>query len=117
MDDRTVICWDKDDIDALGILKVDILALGMLTCIRKAFDLIAAESHDEHVDDGRIDLHFQPIHRVDDGRLVGAELLARWDDPVLGRVPPDQFVQVAERSGLIRRLGELLSDLDPAGAC
>ncbi|OSP55764.1 error-prone DNA polymerase [Pseudoruegeria sp. SK021] len=41
MDDRTVICWDKDDIDALGILKVDILALGMLSCIRKAFDLVA----------------------------------------------------------------------------
>jgi DNA polymerase III alpha subunit len=38
MEDRTVICWDKDDIDALGILKVDVLALGMLTCIRKAFD-------------------------------------------------------------------------------
>ena len=43
MEDRTVICWDKDDIEALGILKVDILALGMLTCIRKAFALI--ESH------------------------------------------------------------------------
>ncbi|MDJ0629798.1 MAG: error-prone DNA polymerase [Rhodobacter sp.] len=40
MEDRTVIPWDKDDIDALGILKVDVLALGMLTCIRKAFDLI-----------------------------------------------------------------------------
>ncbi len=43
MEDRTVICWDKDDIDALGILKVDVLALGMLSCIRKAFDLI--ETH------------------------------------------------------------------------
>ena len=42
MEGRTVICWDKDDIDALGILKVDVLALGMLTCIRKAFDLIEA---------------------------------------------------------------------------
>ena len=40
MADRTFIEWDKDDIDALGILKVDILALGMLTCIRKAFALI-----------------------------------------------------------------------------
>ena len=40
MEDRTVIPWDKDDIDSLGILKVDVLALGMLTCIRKAFDLI-----------------------------------------------------------------------------
>ena len=41
MEDRTVIEWDKDDIDTLGILKVDILALGMLTCLRKTFDLIA----------------------------------------------------------------------------
>ncbi|SFL65145.1 error-prone DNA polymerase [Shimia aestuarii] len=40
MEDRTVICWDKDDIDALGILKVDVLSLGMLTCICKAFDLM-----------------------------------------------------------------------------
>ncbi len=40
MADRTVIEWDKDDIDALGILKVDVLALGMLTCVRKAFDLL-----------------------------------------------------------------------------
>lgn len=43
MDDRTVIEWDKDDIDALGILKVDVLGLGMLTCIRKAFALL--ETH------------------------------------------------------------------------
>jgi error-prone DNA polymerase len=42
MEDRTVIEWDKDDIDALGILKVDVLALGMLTCIRKAFALTEA---------------------------------------------------------------------------
>ena len=42
MEDRTMIEWDKDDIDALGILKVDVLGLGMLTCIRKSFDLIAA---------------------------------------------------------------------------
>ncbi len=40
MEGRTVICWDKDDIDTLGILKVDVLSLGMLTCIRKAFDLL-----------------------------------------------------------------------------
>ncbi|MEA3079444.1 MAG: error-prone polymerase, partial [Sphingomonadales bacterium] len=40
MDDRTFIEWDKDDIEELGILKIDVLALGMLTCIRKCFDLI-----------------------------------------------------------------------------
>jgi error-prone DNA polymerase len=42
MEDRTFIEWDKDDIDTLGMLKVDVLALGMLTCIRKSFELIAA---------------------------------------------------------------------------
>ena len=41
MDDRTFIEWDKDDVDALKMMKVDVLALGMLTCIRKCFDLIA----------------------------------------------------------------------------
>ncbi|MEO1497337.1 MAG: error-prone DNA polymerase [Planctomycetota bacterium] len=40
MDDRTIVQWDKDDLEALGILKVDCLALGMLTAIRKCFDLI-----------------------------------------------------------------------------
>jgi error-prone DNA polymerase len=40
MPDRTVIEWDKDDIDAVGILKVDVLALGMLTCISKAFAML-----------------------------------------------------------------------------
>jgi error-prone DNA polymerase len=40
MDERTNIEWDKDDLDALGILKVDVLGLGMLTCIRKAFELL-----------------------------------------------------------------------------
>jgi len=40
MDDRTIIEWDKDDIDLIGMLKIDVLALGMLTCIRKAFDLV-----------------------------------------------------------------------------
>jgi error-prone DNA polymerase len=42
MPGRTVVEWDKNDLDALGILKVDCLALGMLTAIRKCFDLIEA---------------------------------------------------------------------------
>jgi error-prone DNA polymerase len=44
MEDRTVIQWDKDDLESLGLMKVDLLALGMLTCIHKAFDLIAAQT-------------------------------------------------------------------------
>ena len=40
MEERTVIEWDKDDLDALGMLKIDVLGLGMLTCIRKGLDLL-----------------------------------------------------------------------------
>jgi len=42
MEDRTFIEWDKDDLDSLGLLKIDVLGLGMLTCIRKAFALLKA---------------------------------------------------------------------------
>ncbi|WP_430387860.1 error-prone DNA polymerase [Blastomonas fulva] len=48
MEDRTFIEWDKDDIDALGLMKVDVLALGMLTCIRKAFALMRQHDLGEH---------------------------------------------------------------------
>jgi error-prone DNA polymerase len=49
MEERTFIEWDKDDIDELGIMKVDVLALGMLTAIRKGFGLIE-QHYGEHVD-------------------------------------------------------------------
>lgn len=48
MPDRTFIEWDKDDLSALNIMKVDILALGMLTCIRKAFDMLRLYKGIEH---------------------------------------------------------------------
>src|SRR5262249_4111767 len=40
MEDRTIIEWDKDDLDTVGMFKIDVLALGMLTCIKKGFDLL-----------------------------------------------------------------------------
>jgi error-prone DNA polymerase len=51
MPDRTFVEWDKDDLDALGILKIDVLGLGMLACIRKAFDLM--EQHYSEACPGR----------------------------------------------------------------
>ncbi|HTN44920.1 MAG TPA: error-prone DNA polymerase [Flavipsychrobacter sp.] len=48
MENRTCIEWNKDDIDTLGFLKIDVLALGMLTCIRKAFDLLKAHYGKEY---------------------------------------------------------------------
>src|SRR5471032_3532244 len=55
MEDRTVVEWDKDDLDALGIYKVDVLALGMLTALRKSFELIKkhyGRTYDLDVPDG-----------------------------------------------------------------
>lgn len=43
MAERSIIQWDKDDIDAVGLLKVDVLALGMLSCIRRALDLVSEQ--------------------------------------------------------------------------
>jgi error-prone DNA polymerase len=48
MDDRTFVEWDKDDLDALGILKVDVLGLGMLSCVRKALDLVERHYGERH---------------------------------------------------------------------
>nr|WP_207202869.1 error-prone DNA polymerase [Pseudomonas sp. TH39(2020)] len=45
MAERTIIQWDKDDLDAVGLLKVDILALGMLSAIRRCFDLLRRHRH------------------------------------------------------------------------
>ncbi|MFG6504371.1 EAL domain-containing protein [Microbacterium sp. P05] len=57
------------------------------------------------VADGVLGAVFQPLVDVSTGRIVGAEALARWTDPVLGEVPPHEFIPVAERTGLIEDLG------------
>ena len=57
---------------------------------------------------GAIEVHYQP--RVDsrDGRIVGAEALARWTHPQAGPIPPSTFIALAEDTGLIDALGELV---------
>ncbi|MBP6596670.1 MAG: EAL domain-containing protein [Arenimonas sp.] len=56
-------------------------------------------------DRGELSLHYQPIYRLADRRLMGAEALCRWQHPKLGVVPPSVFIEVAEQSGLIEALG------------
>ncbi len=51
-------------------------------------------------------LHYQPIFRLIDGRVMGVEALVRWQDPQRGLVPPDEFIGVAERTGVIDALGD-----------
>ena len=57
-----------------------------------------------------LQVHVQPKARLDTGEVTGVEALVRWQHPLLGEVPPDQFVPVAERSGLIRSLTLLVLD-------
>ncbi|MCC7041897.1 MAG: PAS domain-containing protein [Burkholderiales bacterium] len=53
-----------------------------------------------------LSLHYQPVLRIADGAVVGAEALLRWSDPTHGGVPPNMFIPLAEESGLIHALGE-----------
>jgi diguanylate cyclase (GGDEF)-like protein/PAS domain S-box-containing protein len=56
--------------------------------------------------EGKLALHYQPLLRVADSAVIGAEALLRWDDPEHGSVPPHVFIPLAEESGLIHALGE-----------
>lgn len=56
-------------------------------------------------DRGELSVAYQPVYRVDDDALVGAEALLRWNHPELGEVPPSVFIDVAEKSGLIEMIG------------
>lgn len=58
----------------------------------------------EALDANRLEAWLQPIMDLRNGRIVAAESLSRWNDPDLGRVPPDRFIPMAERTGLISGL-------------
>jgi diguanylate cyclase (GGDEF)-like protein/PAS domain S-box-containing protein len=54
----------------------------------------------------QLELHYQPLVRIRDNRIIGAEALLRWTDPEHGSVPPSVFIPLAEESGVIHALGE-----------
>src|SRR5207237_8001556 len=74
MPDRTVIQWDKDDLDALGLLKVDVLGLGMLSCIRRALKLVGKTMQEIPAEDPKV---YEIIQRADTIGVLQIESLAQ----------------------------------------
>ena len=95
MDDRTFIEWDKDDVDALNMMKVDVLALGMLTCIRKCFDLIADHKGERY--------ELADIKPQDDDEVYRHAAEGRIARRVPGRKPrADEHAAAAEAAEILR---------------
>jgi error-prone DNA polymerase len=97
MDDRTVIQWDKDDLDALGLLKVDVLGLGMLSCIRRALDLIGKEMQDIPAEDPKV---YEMIQRAD---TIGVfQIESRAQMSMLPRLKPKNFYDLVIEVAIVR---------------
>lgn len=104
MENRTNIEWNKDDIDALGFLKIDILALGMLTCIRKSFDL--AKKH------YNLNLSLAEINKEDDPKVyemishadtIGVfQIESRAQQQMLPRLRPQCFYDLVIEVAIVR---------------
>jgi len=104
MEDRTVVEWNKDDLEDLGILKVDLLGLGMLTCLKKAYDLVAkhypgAECVDlsSQTNDERV---YNMLHRADSIGVFQVESRAQMS--MLPRLRPSDFYDLVIEVAIVR---------------
>ena len=104
MDDRTFIEWDKDDIDALGLMKVDVLALGMLTCIRKCFDLMRAHELGNHTLEVDIDCDDPEVYgMLQKGDSIGVfQVESRAQINMLPRLKPKVFYDLVVQVAIVR---------------
>ena len=118
MEDRTVVEWDKADIESLKLLKVDVLALGMLTCVQRAFDMMEqhygyrptmAELHDEEREDKKrrqrgepalSDSVYRMTHRAD---TIGVfQIESRAQMSMLPRLKPSEFYDLVIEVAIVR---------------
>jgi len=109
MADRTFIEWDKDDIDALGIMKVDVLALGMLTALKRGFDMLRDTYGIRGPANGRIDLAQVPaerqrvytmLQRADSLGVFQVESRAQM--AMLPRLRPREFYDLVVQVAIVR---------------
>ncbi len=109
MDDRTVVEWNKDDLQALKILKVDMLALGMLTCLRKAFTMVEQSYPLWDGEGGRLTLDSMPkedasvyrmLHRADSVGTFQVESRAQMS--MLPRLKPVCFYDLVIEVAIVR---------------
>ncbi|NJM26742.1 MAG: error-prone DNA polymerase, partial [Bacteroidia bacterium] len=103
MEDRTNIEWNKDDIDALGFLKIDVLALGMLTCIRKAFDL-ASKHHNLNLTLANIPQDDPAVYdMVSHADTIGVfQIESRAQMSMLPRLRPNCFYDLVIEVAIVR---------------
>ena len=103
MEERTVIEWDKDDIDALGILKVDILGLGILTCLHKTFDLVS-KHHGKHLSLASLPANdeatYKMLSRADTIGVFQVESRAQMS--MLPRLKPKCFYDLVIEIAIVR---------------
>ncbi|MGH8687272.1 MAG: error-prone DNA polymerase [Burkholderiales bacterium] len=97
MPERTVIQWDKDDLEALGLLKVDVLALGMLSAIRRALDLLGLRMQDVPAEDPAV---YAMIQQAD---TVGVfQIESRAQMSMLPRLRPENFYDLVIEVAIVR---------------
>ncbi|MEO6041283.1 MAG: error-prone DNA polymerase, partial [Croceibacterium sp.] len=103
MPERSFIEWDKDDIDELGILKVDVLALGMLTCVRKGLDLIE-KHHDRTLTLATIPREDPAVYdMLCTGDSVGVfQVESRAQMNMLPRLRPREFYDLVVQVAIVR---------------
>ncbi|ANU07050.1 error-prone DNA polymerase [Paraurantiacibacter namhicola] len=103
MPERSFIEWDKDDIEALGIMKIDILALGMLTCIRKCFDLLQAHCGETHTL-ASIEQEDQAVYAMlQKGDSLGVfQVESRAQMNMLPRLRPKTFYDLVIQVAIVR---------------
>jgi DNA-directed DNA polymerase III PolC len=102
MEDRTVIEWDKDDLDVLGIYKVDVLALGMLTALRKSFELIERH-YDEKLTIGMDDEDQAVYDMLCRGESIGVfQVESRAQMSMLPRLKPRNYYDLVIEVAIVR---------------